>query len=290
MICTIAKKTSDGKDAYGFLLRADHDGYLYTDEDKVNPVGQLKEGGWTKIGLILTGNGEKWTNLQILINDELVESSPKTFTAAVESCKFRFTNMASTVIGYDDISIRPYVAPPAEPEPLKIGFENGEETDNAILDLSGDWQYGKLDATRVDADGNTVTVDKTCYGYSHKIVYTVSNGNVTDGGMVKHDGTVISDANVYASQKYLVAYGNGDKTTIEFRRYLASFTSAKPETVEYFISVKYNGDTLYFPRVQTNASTATFRPDFTFWPAVADLDSNHLDHQQDMETISRLTP
>ena len=40
--------------------------------------------------------------------------------------RFRFTNMANTVIGYDDVSIRPYVEV-FEPGPLTMGFENNNE-------------------------------------------------------------------------------------------------------------------------------------------------------------------
>ena len=155
MIATVSKKPGESSyGSYGFLLRADNNGYLYTDSDKENPIGQLKVGDWTKIGIVLTGNGTTWNNIRILIDDELASSVSKSFSK-MEASRFRFTNMAYTVIGYDDVSIRPYVENYV-PGPLTLGFEDESERMEMFDTLSGDWNYGTLGATRTDADGKTV--------------------------------------------------------------------------------------------------------------------------------------
>ncbi len=126
----------------------------------------------------------------------------------------------------------------------------------------------------------------TAGGYSHKINYTVSNGVVSDNGMVDYNGTAVGDASLPA-QKYLVAYGNGDNVTIEFRRYLDSFTSVDASNIEYFVSVTYADNTLYFPRIKVEGELLTFSPTFEYWPS-AELD-NHLDFQEHKDELSPIT-
>lgn len=120
-------------------------------------------------------------------------------------------------------------------------------------------------------------------GYSHKINYTVNNGTVTDGGMVDYNGTAVGDASLPA-QKYLVAYGEGGNVTIEFRRYLDSFTSADASDIEYFVSVTYSGNTLYYPRIKVEGEVLSFAPTYEFWPTT-DGD-NHLDFQEHKDKLS----
>lgn len=155
MIATVSKKPgASSYDSFGFLLRADNNGYLYTDSDRENPIGQLKVGEWTKISIILTGNGTTWNTVRILIDDELASSISKSFSV-MDASRIRFTNMANTVIGYDDISIKPYVEE-FVPAPLTLGFESDSERLEMLNQLSGDWMYGSIGASRTDADGKTV--------------------------------------------------------------------------------------------------------------------------------------
>ncbi len=134
-----------------------------------------------------------------------------------------------------------------------------------------------------DAEGN-----KT-YGYSHKMIYTVSGGAVTGDSFVDYNGNTVTKDAPYAAQQYIKASKkDGDSVAIEFRRYLASFTSAKSEDIQYFISVKVGDDSLYFPRMRPVGELYNIVPSATVWPVAID-DANHLTHQADSDTLSPIT-
>lgn len=123
-------------------------------------------------------------------------------------------------------------------------------------------------------------------GYTHKVLYTVANGAVTDGGMVDVNGAQVGDAK-YNAQKYLMSYKTNDgKVTIEFRRYLDTFTKAADAAdAEYFVSVKYNKDSLYYPRIKIEGELSFFEPNATYWPS---SEENLLTRLEDLNDLSSI--
>ena len=245
MIATVSKKSgSSSYDAFGFLLRADHNGYLYTDADQVNPIGQLKVGDWTKIAIVLTGNGTNWNNMRILIDDELAVSTPKSFSTMVGS-RIRFTNMAYTTIGYDDISIKPYIEE-FVPGPLTLGFESDSEKLEMLDTLSGDWNYGTIGATRTDADGNTVKTTEIREEGDSKYL------------RVNHSRVSAENLNAYLDAKES-KFISEDTYLIETAiRYTAN-TSYALTVAEVYNAEKAMGAPLLFVKGETNEFYVTLR-------------------------------
>lgn len=125
-------------------------------------------------------------------------------------------------------------------------------------------------------------------GYSHKMVYTVSDGNIAAESFVDYNGnSITADASLDA-QKYLKAITKtASSVTFEFRRYLDSFTEAEGGIIEYFVSVKVGEDSLYFPRIKTTSQVQSVEPNGSYWPVTTA--DNHLDHQEHGEKLSPIT-
>ena len=133
------------------LLYVDHNGNLFLESDKSNPIGKLKEEGWTNVQVFLDGNGETWGAITVYIDGKLCGAQSLTVNSSIKTYYIRCRAQHASY-GFDNISLKPHNEK-VTINPISINF-NDDSLTEALARLGAGWQMGSVGSDRAKILGD----------------------------------------------------------------------------------------------------------------------------------------